>query len=142
MTRLAALVRHPLSIAGAVIATAAGIGFIVLAAAELAGLFTNPYAGLVAFVVLPLFLIVGLLCIPAGVWLARRRRAPGWSSEDWPVLDFRVARVRRATLLIAALTIVNVVIVLLGAYGGLHAMESPKFCGAVCHTPMEPQYVA
>jgi hypothetical protein len=136
----AALVRHPLAVAGVLIATASGIGFLVFAAASLSGLFTNPYGGLVGFVVLPVFLIVGLLCILAGTWLARRQRGPG--SEDWPVLDFRIARVRRATLLIAALTIVNVAIVLLGAYGGAHAMESPRFCGAVCHTPMEPQFVA
>ena len=142
MTRLAALVRHPLSIAGAAMATVSAIGFLVLAAAALAGLFDNPYAGLVVFVVLPVFFVLGLLCIPAGMWLARRRRGPGWTGEDWPVIDFRVARVRATMLLIAALTIFNVVIVLLASYGGLHAMESPTFCGAVCHTPMQPQFVA
>jgi hypothetical protein len=142
MTRLAALVRHPLAIAGAALATASGVAFVALAVAAFAGLFDNPYAGLVVFVVLPALLIVGLLCIPAGVWLQRRRRGADWASEDWPVVDFRIARVRRATLLIAALTIFNVVIVLLAGYGGLHAMESPAFCGAVCHTPMQPQFVA
>jgi hypothetical protein len=76
------------------------------------------------------------------MWLARRRRDSGRASEDWPIVDFRIARVRWATLLIVALTAFSVVILLLGSYGGLHAMESPRFCGAVCHTPMEPQFVA
>ena len=142
MTRLAALVRHPLSLAGAVIATASGIAFLVFTAASITGLVDNPYGGIVLFVVLPLFLVLGLLLIPAGIWLARRQRRAGWSSEDWPVLDFRVPHVRQTALVIAALTIVNVVIVLLGAFGSIHAMESPKFCGAACHTPMEPQFVA
>ena len=41
-----------------------------------------------------------------------------------------------------ALTAVNVVIVLVAGYGGLHSMESPSFCGQTCHTPMHPQFTA
>ena len=33
-------------------------------------------------------------------------------------------------------------IVLLAGYGSLHWMESPQFCGQVCHTPMHPQFTA
>jgi hypothetical protein len=62
--------------------------------------------------------------------------------EDWPVLDFRRAHVRRTTLLVAALTAVNIVIILLAGYGTLHWMGSPEFCGQVCHKPMEPQFAA
>ena len=61
---------------------------------------------------------------------------------DWPVVDLRVPGVRRTTLLIVALTAVNIVIVLLAGYGGLHAMETPAFCGQTCHTPMTPQFTA
>ncbi len=31
---------------------------------------------------------------------------------------------------------------LLAGYGSLHWMESPSFCGQVCHTPMHPQFTA
>src|SRR5262245_18545259 len=94
----------------------------------------NPYAGLVVFVAIPAVFVRGLLRIPVGMWLQRRKleRDPSTTS-DWPVLDFRQADVRRATLLIAAVTAVNVVIILLAGYGGLHWMESPTFCGQVCH---------
>ena len=44
--------------------------------------------------------------------------------------------------MIAALTAVNVAIVLLAGYGALHSMESPAFCGQACHTPMHPQFTA
>jgi len=113
MTRLAALVRHPLSMIGAAIATASGIAFLAFAVASITGLFDNPYGGIAGFIVLPLLLVLGLLLIPAGMWLARRRHGPDRSSDAWPVLDLSIPRVRRTTLLIAALTIVNVVIVLL-----------------------------
>lgn len=143
MTGREALARHPVSIVGALIATASGVAFIVLVIAALAGMFHNPYAGLVVFVAIPAVFVLGLLLIPAGMWLQVRKlkRHPGAVSE-WPVVDFRRPSVRRTTLLIAALTAVNVVIVLLAGYGTLHSMESPAFCGQVCHTPMQPQFTA
>jgi hypothetical protein len=138
-----ALARHPLAIAGALITTAAAVAFIALGIATLAGLFNNPYAGLVVFVAIPAVFLVGLLLIPAGMWLQQRRltRDPT-APTDWPILDFRRASVRRTALLITALTAANIVIVLLAGYGSLHWMESPTFCGQVCHTPMQPQFMA
>jgi hypothetical protein len=125
------------------ITTLAGVLFVALLIAALTGLFVNPYAGLIVFVAIPALFVLGLLLIPAGMWLQRRKlaRDPG-ASSDWPVFDFRVPRVRRFALLIVALTAVNLVIVLVAGYGSLHYMESPSFCGQACHTPMEPQFMA
>jgi hypothetical protein len=138
-----ALARHPLAIAGALLATASGVAFVVLVIAALAGMFQNPYAGLVVFVAIPAGFLLGLLFIPLGMWLQRRKLARDASAAaEWPVLDFRRADVRHTALIVAAVTVVNVVIVLLAGYGGLHWMESPAFCGQVCHTPMQPQFTA
>ena len=138
-----ALARHPVTIAGAVLATVSAVLFIALAIAASAGLFHNPYAGLVVFVLIPGLFVVGLLLIPIGMRLERRRlaRHPE-ASADWPVLDFRRPEVRRTTLMVVALTCVNLVILLLAGYGSLHYMESPTFCGQTCHTPMQPQFSA
>ena len=128
---------------GVLVATASGVVFITLVIAELAGLLQqNPYAGLVVFVALPAVFVMGLLLIPVGVRLQRRRLARDPTAVDWPVLDFRRASVRRTVLLVTALTAVNVVIILLAGYGSLHWMESPQFCGQVCHKPMHPQFTA
>ena len=137
------LARHPVAMAGALIATAASVAFIALAIAAAFELFENPYAGLVIFVALPAVFLLGLLLIPAGMWLERRRRRrhPG-EMPEWPVLDFGKPQVRRAALIVTALTAVNVVIILVAGYGGLHAMDSPTFCGQACHTPMHPQFTA
>ncbi len=139
----AALARHPLSIAGALITTASAVLFLALAAAMLAGWFHNPYAGLLIFVVIPAIFVMGLLLIPAGMWLQRRKveRDPN-APVEWPVFDFRRSDVRRNALVFLALTAVNVLIVLLAGIGSLHWMESPSFCGQVCHTPMHPQFTA
>jgi hypothetical protein len=137
------LLRHPLAITGAMIATVSAVLFIVLIVAALAGLFQNPYAGLVVFVALPALLVAGLLLILIGVWLDRRtrRRHPD-ATLEWPVIDLRRTRVRRVSFLIAALTAVNLGVVVFAGYGALHWMESPSFCGQVCHTPMHPQFTA
>jgi hypothetical protein len=143
VTQREALLRHPLAIAGALITTSSAVLFIALVIAIVAGLLNNPYAGLVVFVALPVVFLFGLLLIPLGVRLERRKHLRDPNTDvDWPVLDFRRAEVRRTTLLVVALTAVNIVIVLLAGYGSLHWMESPSFCGQVCHTPMLPQFTA
>jgi len=139
----AALVRHPVAIAGAVIATVAAVVFIALAIAVAIGLLDNPYAGLVVFIAVPALFVAGLLLMPLGMWLQRRKlqRHPETDTE-WSVIDFRKPRVRRITLAVIALTAVNLVILLLAGYGTLHWMESPSFCGQACHEPMHPQFTA
>jgi len=142
VTRREAL-SHPLAIVGVLITTVSAVLFIALVIAALIGLLTNPYAGLVVFVVLPAFFLMGLILIPVGVRLRRREalRHPE-AVVDWPVVDFRQIGVRRTALLITALTAANIIIVLLAGYGSLHWMESPTFCGQVCHTAMHPQFAA
>jgi hypothetical protein len=138
----AGLARHPLVVAGVLVATVAAVVFGVLVIATVAGMFPNPYAGLVVFVAIPGLFVVGLLLIAAGVLLQRRRLLRDPSAAEWPVLDFRQAGVRRAALLYTILTAGSVMVVLLAGYGSLHWMESPSFCGQVCHTPMQPQFTA
>jgi nitrate/TMAO reductase-like tetraheme cytochrome c subunit len=137
------LLRHPIAVAGALITAISGVVFVALAVAALIGLFNNPYAGLVVFVAVPAVFILGLLCIPLGMWLQRRKlaRHPE-TAGDWPVWDFRVARVRRLALVVAAFTAVCLAIALVAGYGSLHWMESPNFCGQACHEPMQPQFTA
>jgi hypothetical protein len=124
------------------IATAMAVVFIVFFILELAGALVNPYAGLVVFVAVPTLFVLGLFLIPIGAWRAARRQRLRPGSADWPIIDLRVPRQRTTLLVVFVLTIVNMVIVSLGAYGGIHYMESTDFCGRVCHTAMEPQAVA
>src|SRR5262245_17355673 len=127
---------HPLAIAGVLVSTAAAAVCLTLTIAMLAGLLKNPYAGLLVFVALPGFFMLGVLLVLAGARLRRRKllRDPS-AVDEWPIIDFRRTSVRRATLMMTALAAANVVIVLLAGYGTLHWMESPNFCGQTCHTP-------
>jgi nitrate/TMAO reductase-like tetraheme cytochrome c subunit len=127
---------------GIALTTASAVVFIALAVAMFLGMLSNPYAGLIVFVGLPMIFVAGLLLIPVGMTLQRRAFERTGEVADWPVVDFRQSRTRRVALTIGTLTAMNVVIVLVAGYGSLHWMESPEFCGQVCHQPMHPQYTA
>src|SRR5262245_607862 len=135
-------VRNPISLTGVAIATAGAIVFLVLLALELAGQFSNPYAGLLVFVAVPAFFVLGLVLIPIGAMRQRRRIAAGLATDEWPVIDLRLPRTRSVILGVALITFANVMIVSLAAYGAVHHMESTEFCGQTCHTTMEPEWKA
>jgi len=125
------------------VATAAAVLFLALLLLEILGLVTNPYIGLVVYVAVPAVFVMGLLLIPLGTWRARRRRGTTAKTEpEWPVIDFGDPHQRTVFAGILALTVVNLLIISMAAYGGVHYMESSEFCGQVCHTTMEPQYSA
>jgi hypothetical protein len=134
--------RHPLSILGAALVTFSAALFIFVFLLDLFGLHTNPYLGIVFFLVLPAFFVLGLLLIPAGVLLDRRRKARGLGPRRLPRLDLNDPHHRRGVLAVGVLTLVNVLIVSLAAYRGVEFMDSPQFCGQVCHTVMEPEFTA
>ena len=143
MASRASLARHPLAVAGAVLTTVSAVVFMALVVAVLFGLFDHPYAGLVVFVLVPAFFVLGLLLIPLGMWLeVRRLRNYPDAIRAWPVLDLRQPHTRRTILAVIALTAVNIVIVSLAGKGAIHYMESPTFCGQTCHLPMTPQFTA
>ena len=134
--------RNPISLIGVAITTAMAVVFLILLALEMAGQITNPYFGLLLFVAVPAVFVLGLLLIPLGVWRHHRRVRAGRAVEDWPVIDLRLPRIRSIVFGVTVLTLVNVMIVALGAYGAVHHMESAEFCGTTCHTTMEPEWKA
>jgi uncharacterized RDD family membrane protein YckC len=57
------LIRSPLSAAGMVLTTISAVLFLVVFLADVLGLHTNPYLGIVFFLVLPGLFMIGLLLI-------------------------------------------------------------------------------
>jgi hypothetical protein len=136
------MLKHPLSVVGAWLTTISAFVFLFVFLADLFGLHHNPYFGLVFFLILPAFFVLGLLLIPIGVWLDRRRRAKGLAAYVWPRIDLNQRRYQRGVAIIGALTVVNLLIVSLAAYKGIEYMDTTQFCGQVCHTVMEPEFTA
>jgi hypothetical protein len=138
------LLRHPVSLAGAALATVAGVLVAVLFLAGFVGFEGGPYVGVVAYVVFPSLLVLGLVLIPVGTALERRRVAriaSGGSEPPLPVIDFNVPRTRTLALAFLALTTANVVLLAGASYKGLEVMDSTAFCGS-CHSVMDPEATA
>ena len=88
------LIRSPVSVTGMVLTTISAVLFLVVFLADLFGLHSNPYIGLVFFVVLPGVFVLGLLLIPLGAWLERQRRRAGKAPSEvaWPQIDLNDPR--------------------------------------------------
>ena len=111
--------------------------FLVVFFADLFGLHTNPYIGIVFFLILPGIFIFGLILIPLGAWIERRRRAAGQEAVRAAVAAHRSEQPGTSAASpspIFALTMANIVIVSLAAYRGVEYMDSVQFCGQACHT--------
>jgi hypothetical protein len=135
---------HALTLIGAALTTISAALFLLFFFLDLVGFHSNPYLGIVTFLLLPAVLVVGLVLIPMGLWRERRRRQAGLSREGprWPTVDLNRSGIRRAVVLVGALTFANVVIVALAAVKSVEYVDSVGFCGSVCHTVMEPESVA
>jgi len=72
LTRVGLLFRNPLSLAGAALALVALANILFLLQIDVLSEKPSPYIGILAYMVGPAFLIVGLLLIPAGLWWDHR----------------------------------------------------------------------
>src|SRR5580765_3942621 len=120
MARDVRLIRSPISVAGMVLTTISAVLFLVVFLADLFGLHSNPYIGIVFFLILPGLFLFGLVLIPIGVWLERRRIASGRAASPtrWPRFDLNDPIQRRSAVIFFAVTLANIVIVSLAAYRG------------------------
>ena len=134
--------RNWLTLLGAVLTTVSAVLFLIFFFLDLAGFHTNPYMGIVTFLLLPAAFVLGLALIPLGVWRERRRLALGKPVTPWPVLDFSRPNVRWGAIVLLALTCVNIAIVAMAAVKSVEYVDSTAFCTGACHTPMQPEAVA
>jgi NapC/NirT cytochrome c family protein len=134
--------RHPLSVLGLILVTLSATLFLFVFLLDLFGMHTNPYVGIVFFLILPGIVVLGLVLIPVGMALERRRRAGPAGARSWPRIDLNDSSHRRAVTIAATVTMASLLIVSLAAYRGIEFMDSTVFCGQVCHTVMQPEFTA
>jgi hypothetical protein len=134
---LAIITGHWLSLLGASLVTTAALCWILALPVQVRGHVANPYIGILLFVILPIVFVGGLILIPIGVYLSRRRVR---NSLEHAALD-RTTSIRRLALFFAVTTFFNVVIGSQLTYRAVEHMESVQFCGQSCHV-MKPEFTA
>jgi nitrate/TMAO reductase-like tetraheme cytochrome c subunit len=105
--------------------------------------FGGSYIGLFIYMVLPLFMIFGLLLIPIGMRINRkkaRKAEKEGKTVNWPIVDLNNIATRNATIIFSVGTIFLLIISSIGSYEAFHYTESVEFCGKLCHQVMEPEY--
>ena len=103
----------------------------------------SPYVGIIAFLILPAFLVLGLAIAAVGVIRQNRRRKLGLpSTEQLPKIDFNNPTHFRATVLVGGGFIFFLALTAFGSYQAFEYTESDAFCGTVCHVEMKPEYTA
>ncbi|MGA3235872.1 MAG: NapC/NirT family cytochrome c [Bryobacteraceae bacterium] len=124
------------SMAGTALVTLAGFSWLFLLPLHISGHANNPYIGLYAFILVPMIFFSGLLLIPVGAVLDRRRLAHGIAS----VTDSK-ALWRRAGIFFAVMTVANLIIGSQLSYRAVAQLETVQFCGDTCHV-MKPEFTA
>ena len=133
-----------LSLAGAALTTSSAFVLVWFWFMEI----TSPhqihaYAGILMFLIFPALFVVGLILIPFGIALERRkRRLAGEAPKPLQAVDFKNPSVRRLLTVVGVLTFINVSIMGTAGLKGVEYMDSNQFCGLTCHTVMSPEYTA
>lgn len=101
---------------------------------------SNPYVDLIAFMMLPAFLGLGVILLLVGNVIRRRREKRGLGGPGAPALG--------GTILVRKVALVGVVgLIFLVAFGtfsyeAYHFTDSNQFCSKVCHVVMKPEATA
>jgi NapC/NirT cytochrome c family, N-terminal region len=133
--------RQWISAIGVALTTIAAISFLVTLALEISGLETGNYIGLFSYLVLPAVFVVGLVLIPIGLRVQRKRELAG-EPPGFPVLNFNDPHLRTTALIILGVTVLNLMIISVATFKGLEVMHADAFCGTTCHNVMQPEAVA
>lgn len=109
---------------------------------HISGLIDNPYAAIVTFLVFPAGAVFGLLLVPASIYFRRKKWFRENINKGNVIIDFGKKTHRRMVILFLVLSVVNIAVFTLVIYEAYHFTESDFFCGAICHTVMDPEYTA
>lgn len=137
------LSRNLISFIGVVLATSIFLTMAVFFLADFYGSGANPYTGIVAYLILPGFFLLGLILIPIGMAVKHHREVQGKRlPEKYPQIDFNRPELRRVFNFVVLATGLNGLVLINASYRGVEYMDSVAFCGQVCHAVMQPEFTA
>jgi len=103
----------------------------------------KPYIGILTFVILPMFILLGLVLVFYGTWREHKREKQGLPHElKLPRFDLNDPRQRNAFFWISLGGLMLLIFSAFGSFKAYEYTDSDEFCGTMCHTVMAPEYTA
>ena len=104
----------------------------------------SSYLGLFMWIVLPAFIVAGLVLIPIGMIIKHRKnkKLDFVPEKGWPTINLNDPRTRNAFMIFGIGSLFFLLLSAVGSYEAFHYTESVEFCGTLCHEVMKPEYVA
>lgn len=134
---------NPISLIGAAIAgISLFLGVFIMVLDYFSGTGSS-YVGIITFIILPIFLIIGLAISLAGIirewWLRRHARG---IEHHFPAINFNDPHHRTVFGFVSILTLFFLVALTFGSFQMYEYTESVEFCGLTCHSVMKPEHTA
>lgn len=139
---------HPISKLGGYLVTFGTISAITYTLLNVFSHAESPYAGIIFLMLVPSAFFGGLMLIPTGILLRlrkQRRLDPGLGVKPLGEILKGLSGesdVRGRIFAFILFSGANVVLTLVIIMAGFEYLDSPAFCGLLCHTVMEPEYTA
>jgi len=138
------LLKNYISLAGIVIAAVAFANILFLFLIDIFSAHPNPYIGVLAYMVMPGLLILGLTLVPLGMLHERNRRRRGAPTliPRFPRIDLNDPSQRSKIAFTFAFGVIFVMLSAVGSYRAYEYTDSVQFCGQLCHSVMHPEFTA
>jgi len=137
------LIRNPISLIGLALAGVAFANIVLLVLIDLLANHPSPYIGILAYMVAPGILVFGLILIPIGMIIERRRRLRTVGVPfHFARLDLNNPAQRSTVAFVLSFVVIFSLISAVGSYQAYEFTDSVDFCGQLCHTVMHPEFVA
>ena len=136
--------RNWLTYAGGVVALGSFFAFVLLFVIDVFARISNPYMGILAYVVAPGFLFFGLGMVGLGAWWQRRSEKRSGVVNGSGLLSVDLSRPtdRKKLRWFVVGSVIFLLCTAIGSYQTYHVSESVQFCGQTCHVPMKPEFTA
>jgi hypothetical protein len=134
--------RHPLSLVGGGLVFFSFFSILSMFLLEAILGKANPYIGIFTYMIYPGLLVMGLLLIPLGMLMERRRRVRKGELPPYPRIDLNEPRTRGIFFIVIGAAVLILALISTVSYRAYQFTDSVTFCGQLCHSVMRPEYVA
>jgi nitrate/TMAO reductase-like tetraheme cytochrome c subunit len=137
------LYKNPISLIGMALAAVAFANILFLFFLDSFSHISSPYVGILAYMVAPAIMFVGLVMIPIGMVVERRRRLREVGHPPhFARLDLNNPAQRSAMAFVLSFVVIFALMSAVGSYKAYEFTDSVEFCGQLCHSVMSPELTA